>query len=171
MDRRLARRVPRRGRAGAAQHPVQGRGGRRTCLRTSQARYLLTVTDFLDGDYLAMLDGAEGLAELERWWSSPARVRRARARGTSSSPPGPVDDRRRAAGPGGGRRPGRHLRHHLHLGDDRRAEGRHAQPRRQRADLRRLVATWSGCARATATSSCTRSSTPPDSRRGSWRRS
>jgi HIP---CoA ligase len=34
-------------------------------LRTSQARYLLTVTDFLDGDYLAMLDGVEGLEGLE----------------------------------------------------------------------------------------------------------
>jgi acyl-CoA synthetase (AMP-forming)/AMP-acid ligase II len=34
-------------------------------LRTSQARYLLTVTDFLDGDYLGMLDGVEGLDALE----------------------------------------------------------------------------------------------------------
>jgi len=34
-------------------------------LRTSQARYLLTVTDFLDGDYLAMLEGVEGLDALD----------------------------------------------------------------------------------------------------------
>ncbi|MHB8465482.1 MAG: AMP-binding protein, partial [Acidimicrobiales bacterium] len=34
-------------------------------LRTSQARLLLTVTDFLDGDYLAMLAGVGGLDALE----------------------------------------------------------------------------------------------------------
>jgi len=34
-------------------------------LRTSQARYLLTVTDFLDGDYLSMLEGVDGLEALD----------------------------------------------------------------------------------------------------------
>jgi len=35
-------------------------------LRTSGARVLLTVTDFLDSDYLAMLDGVAGLDAIER---------------------------------------------------------------------------------------------------------
>ncbi len=105
-------------------------------LRTSGARFLFTVTDFLDTDYVALLDEAgardlveeivilegavpAGTDELDRLPRARCRCRRQRDRGAR----------------GGARR--RHdVRHHLHLGHHRRTEGRDAAPRRQRARVR-----------------------------------
>ncbi len=109
-------------------------------LRTSGARFLFTVTDFLDTDYVALLDeaGARDLVEeiviLEG--AVPADTVSwadflARGAGVDA---GTIDDEidAREARP---RR--RHdVRHHLHVGHHRCAQGRDAAPRRQRARVR-----------------------------------
>ena len=130
-------------------------------LRTSGARFLFTVTDFLDTDYVALLEeaGARDLVEeivvLE-----------------GSVPPGTVswDDflARGAAADDAEVE----TRESALTGEtmcdiiftsrhDGRAEGRDAAPRRERARRTRHGPTSSACATATATCWCTRCSTPP----------
>ena len=90
----------------------------------------------------------------------------------AAGPTSSVESRRslggRGRGPRGLARRRRPLRPDLHLGDHRAPEGGDDHPRPVAAHLRDLVARWSVCARATATSSSTRSSTPSATRRASW---
>ncbi len=142
-----------------AEHPVQGRrGGLRDRRRAAPTR-LFTVTDFLDTNYVDLLAGAPGLRRRSRRSSCcAARARRVRRVGRVPRPRrrDRRGDGRRARRRGAARRP---VRHPLHVGHDRAAEGRDAHPLGERPRVRRVVATSSGCAPATATSSSTRSST------------
>ena len=109
-------------------------------LRTSGTRFLFTVTDFLDTNYVELLDdaGARDLVEeiviLEG--SVPDGHREL------GRLPGARCDRRRRPRVRGARS-GAHrrhdVRHHLHVGHHRRAEGRDAAPRCQRA---RCTTSW-----------------------------
>ena len=110
-------------------------------LARSGAKVLVTVTDFLGTDYVAMLDDARRRAARPR---RPIVVaRRARAapapwRGPTSSA-GPTDEARAEVDRRAARRqPRRPVRHPLHLGHHRRAQGRGADPRPHAARGHRL---------------------------------
>ena len=99
-------------------------------LARSRARALFCVNGFLGNDYVAMLD------RLERPAPGPADHRRRPRRGAGRDrrlvqlPGRRVARRRRCLrGPHRGGRVRCHLRHLLHLGHDRPAQGRHDQPR------------------------------------------
>ena len=99
-------------------------------LRRSGARVLVTTTDFLGVDYVALLEGIRGeLPVLEtvvalRGPATGGSVAWADflARATDDGPGRGRPPRRRP-------RPRRPLRHHVHLGHHRRSEGRRADPR------------------------------------------
>ena len=109
-------------------------------LRTSGARFLFTVTDFLDTDYVALLDERRRARPASRRsWSSRAGA----APGTVELGRLPGARRRRRRRPRSTRARRRSpatttVRHPLHVGHDRRAQGRDAAPRRERARLRRV---------------------------------
>ena len=108
-------------------------------LRTSGARLLFAATDVLGSDLVALLADQPALEALEEIVvlegpSRPgsttlaefnARATEAHGRGGGTSPSRP--DRRRS------------LRHHLHLGHHRQAQGRRAGSRRQCPNLPGLV--------------------------------
>ena len=158
----LGRLPGRRGRR-HRQHPVQGRRGRARPRARPAPACCFTVTDFLDTDYVALLDAAEPPPCLER------------GRGAAAAPPAPTGVRPAFLG-----RP---------AGPRRRDDARARPPRRRsspttsatilftsgttgapkgamlrhgaaRAGLHRLDRGRRPAARATATSSSTRSSTP-----------
>ena len=125
-------------------------------LGKSRAEALVTVTGFLDTDYVALLrdavDVESELPDLETHRRRCAATRpRARVAGTDFLAGGERRRQRRsrrARAVGGARRP---LRHPVHVGHDREPEGRDAHAR---ADAARAIATGarsSGCATATAT--------------------
>ena len=73
------------GRARAGQHPLQGRrGGRHP--RAQRAKVLVTVTDFLGTDYLAMLEGPAPSCPTSRRSSCSGPSPGGRRRGTTSWP-------------------------------------------------------------------------------------
>ena len=143
----------RRRRDRAAEHAVQGRRGRRTSSTAPSAKLLFTVTDFLDTE---LRRPAPQAATRCRHSSTIVVLRGRRARGharlgpTSSPPARHVDDARSqpasAALTGDTR-----LRHHLHVGHDRPAEGRDAHARRERRARTTRGRRWSGSGTATAT--------------------
>ena len=108
-------------------------------LRTSGARLLFATTDLLGSDLVALLDDQPALEALEEIVvlegpprpGSPTRRRVQR----------PGHRRARSGGgtPPGGRDRGRRVRHHLHLGHHRQAQGGRAGARRQCPHLPGLV--------------------------------
>ena len=74
VDRRRARALRGRRRARAPEHPLQGHGGRVRAAHVGR-RFLFTVTDFLDTDYVALLEEAGAAAT----WSRRSSCSRARA--------------------------------------------------------------------------------------------
>ena len=121
-------------------------------IRTAGARLLVTVTDFLDTDYVALLAPSRiaGLPRRDR------RAARPGSRGMRGLGRLPRPRRRRRSRSGGRSVPGRiapdDVAHgDLHVGHHRRPQGRHAATRGIGAGLHRHGRTSSGCRRATAT--------------------
>ena len=138
-------------------------------LRTSGARLLLTVTDFLDTDYVELLDGVAGLDALEeRIVLSGVTPRRRHELGRLPAREARTS-RLRTSRPAS-RRSSRTI---AATSSSRPAPPGHPRGRcsaTARASARTSSgASWSTCAAATATCRCTRSSTPPASSPACWR--
>ena len=129
--------------AGAVLVPIntrfKGAEAATSCVR-SRARVLVTVTDFLGTDYVAMLDGHRRRAAGPRHHRRRPRRRRPGgteswetflARATEAAAP-------RWSGGGMARRPRRPVRHPVHLGHHRGPQGRGADPRPHAAGGHRL---------------------------------
>ena len=141
VDRRRARRATPPAACSCRSTPASRAPRPRTCCAALGRRLLFTVTDFLDTDYVALLDGVDGL--------DAARAHRRAARATC--PPGTASwadflaRRERGRPPRRSRRAiaaldrRRHLRHPLHVGHHRRAQGRDAHPRGEHP---RRTASW-----------------------------
>ena len=113
---------------------------RRTSCAAAGARVLVTVTDFLG--HRLRRDAARRRRRAAPTsppsWSPAARPPPGRCRGPTSSAGPPTRPGPRSTGGGRGRRARRSLRHPLHLGHDRRAQGRGADPRPHAAGGHRL---------------------------------
>ena len=133
-----------------AQHALEGRrGGLRPAQESARGCSAPSATSSAPS-YVAALTRARTCPTSERIvclrgaaagaldWRGLPRARRRRS-------PRPRRGARRCG------RAGRPLRHPLHLGHHREAQGRDDQPRPEPARLRGLERAWSGCARATAT--------------------
>ena len=157
----------------AAQHPLQGQRGR---VRAAEPRARACCSPSPTSSTPTTSRSSTASSRRSTRSSTPsccaARARRRDRRGTSSlgarrarSPP---RRSRRAVAASGPRRP---LRHPLHVGHHRHAQGRHAHPRGEHPRVLDAGPTSSACARAIATSSSTRSSTRSGSRPASSPRS
>ena len=139
LDRGVARRLCRRGRTRTDQHPLQGSGG---SPRPQHVRRPLRADR--DGLSRHRLRGCAGSAlelpgagsEDRAWRVRPAATRSASCEFLARCAKVPPDGGHRALRC---TRPGRPVRHHLHLGHHRKAQGRDADPRGEHPYLHELV--------------------------------
>ena len=154
VDRRRARPAVGRRRARAAQHALQGRRGRLRPAQESARACCCTVGEFLGTRLRRARCAARRCPTLERivmLRGDGARRRRADAGATFLAARRDASPTPAARARADARRARRPLRHPLHLGHHRQAEGRDDDARAEPARASRPGATSSGCARATAT--------------------